>query len=541
MSHWILTGTLANRALRFELADGVHVVGRTTENALALPDPAISRRHAELRVEGDRLVVRDLGSMNGTFVNGDQVKGERPLADGDQVRFGQVTLSVASQAKTGQAAPRPLAVAFPTSHFTLSTTMEEIRAQARQSRSDRVLAVVSEAGAMLSRRMDSPELYEKVLDLLEKSITTSRILILSRDEGEPRVVASRVSDSAPEEPLRLSRTMLADILEGGKSFLTADASADAQWESKGSIVSLGVRAAMGAPLFDNDRILGAIYVDCLKQGLSYELDDLRLLTLLANMVAVKLTNSRLEEEEETLEELRRELSLAARIQTNLLPKQLPSIPGYEIFGYQAACADVGGDLYDVRRTADGRLWVLLGDVSGHGVGAALLMANVMAGIQILTDSAKDPLDLVSRLEAYVLQHIELGKFLTLFAGLLDPVSGRLFYVNAGQNAPLLIGRDGRAELVNSGLPVAILPGVQSRTMDECRLDAGSLLFLASDGVTEFNHGGVQYDEGRYQAFLSGLGNSGAAETGQALLHDLEEWSEGAPAEDDVTLLLVRRE
>ena len=139
---------------------------------------------------------------------------------------------------------------------------------------------------MLSRSMVLPELYDKVLDLISKSITASRVLILSKTDGEPQIIASKIGDSAPQEPLRLSRNLLASILEEGKSFLTADASADTQWENKGSIVSIGVHAAMGAPLFDNDRILGAIYVDCRTPGLNYEADDLRLLTLLGNMVAV---------------------------------------------------------------------------------------------------------------------------------------------------------------------------------------------------------------------------------------------------------------
>ena len=114
------------------------------------------------------------------------------------------------------------------------------------------------------------------------------------------------------------------------------------------------------------------------------------------------------------------------------------------------------------------------------------------------------------------------------------------YVNAGQNPPILVKPSGRSSLSNSGLPVAILPGVHARTPLECRLEAGDLLLMASDGVTEFNHEGVQYDEGRFQAFLDRAGNESAEATGQALLDDLAAWSEGKAADDDVTLLVVRR-
>jgi GAF domain-containing protein len=137
--------------------------------------------------------------------------------------------------------------------------MEEIRKQARTSRSDRILRHVRPGGSLPAH--DRAQVYEHVLDLLQQSLTTSRILILSREnpEGEARVVASRVNDASLGEPLRLSRVMLSDIIDQGRSLLTADASLDDQWDQKGSIMSIGVRAAMGAPLFDNDRILGAIY------------------------------------------------------------------------------------------------------------------------------------------------------------------------------------------------------------------------------------------------------------------------------------------
>jgi sigma-B regulation protein RsbU (phosphoserine phosphatase) len=201
---------------------------------------------------------------------------------------------------------------------------------------------------------------------------------------------------------------------------------------------------------------------------------------------------------------------------------------------------VGGDLYDVRPTKDGELWLLLGDVSGHGVAAALLMANVMAGLYILAEGCQEPLQLVSRLEGYLLQHVELGRFVTLFAGLLDPRTGRMRFVNAGQNPPLVITAQGRSTLPTTGPPVVILPGVQRRTTEECQLEPGTLLLLASDGVTEFTRDGVQYDEGRFQEFLDRLGPAGAETAGRALLEDVSEWSGGIPASDDLTVLMLKR-
>jgi sigma-B regulation protein RsbU (phosphoserine phosphatase) len=168
------------------------------------------------------------------------------------------------------------------------------------------------------------------------------------------------------------------------------------------------------------------------------------------------------------------------------------------------------------------------------------MANVMAGLYILAEGCRDPLELVSRLEDYLLQHVELGRFVTLFAGLLDPSTGRMRFVNAGQNPPLVITAGGRSTLPTTGPPVVILPGVQRRTTEECRIEPGTLLLLVSDGVTEFNRDGVQYDEGRFQEFLDRLGPAGAESAGLALLKDVNEWSGGIPASDDLTVLMLKR-
>jgi serine phosphatase RsbU (regulator of sigma subunit) len=297
---------------------------------------------------------------------------------------------------------------------------------------------------------------------------------------------------------------------------------------------------MGAPLFDNDRILGAIYVDSRAVAVTYTAEDLNLLTLLANMTAVKATQSRLEKEEVALTLLRQEMALAARIQRNLLPKDLPAPPGYAVFAHQSPCQDVGGDLYEVRILADGRVWIALGDVTGHGVGAALLMSSAMAGIRILADDCERPADLVRRLEEHLGRQVEMGQFVTLFAGLLDPASGRLEYVNAGHVPPLLFQNGERIPLPATGLPVALLPGGVEREVADCVLEPGSALLVISDGVSEFMRGDLQYDEGRFQAFLEAVTCREAETLGRALLADVEDWSGGAPAADDVTLLVVSR-
>jgi serine phosphatase RsbU (regulator of sigma subunit)/pSer/pThr/pTyr-binding forkhead associated (FHA) protein len=542
LANFYLTGTLGPNPIRFDLTVGTHSVGRTHDCDIVILDAAISRNHAQITVEEAAIKVRDLDSLNGTRVNGKPVKGEISVFLGDRIQFGQATLTLREEEDKSVRLG-----GFDTSddtqsqvHATITTTLKEIQDQSKSHRGQGLLAAVSKAGALLSRRMEMEEIYTSVLDLLEQELSVNRILILGPDAETQEVFAARTRNEKADTPLRMSRTMLQSILEDGKSFVTTDASTDDQWDAAKSIVQLGVRAAMGAPLFDNDRILGVLYVDSQTGGVVYNEDDLRLLTLLANMVAVKMTNSRLEAEERALETLRQELSVAARIQRNLLPASTPEVTGYGIFAHQDPCDDIGGDLFDVHRLPDGRIWAVLGDVTGHGIAAALLMSHVMAGLHILEEQCDDPLALVTRLEAFLGPRVEVGQFVTLFAGLIDPATGRMNFVNAGGMPPLILGPDSSDRLPTTGPPVAILGDVQERESEATTLKPGHVLLMASDGITEFSRNGVQYDEGRMQAFLKTAASRDARDLGSSLLKDLQEFGAGAPAEDDLTLLVVKR-
>jgi sigma-B regulation protein RsbU (phosphoserine phosphatase) len=537
MSRFVLTGNLAGKPLRYELRPGTYVVGRSSDCQIPLTDNAISRRHAEFVLEKDRLVVRDLGSTNGTFVNGNRLDGETTIGRGDQIRFGHVTLSLAEQetARLAGFAPEGTMV-------TMTTSVKEIKEETERTRSEGMFVALHEAGQMLSRKMDLEDLYEAMLKLIERFIKPGRILILSREtkaDGSPEVLAARLVGSSADEPLRMSHTMLREVLQGGRSFLTSDAATDERFNATESIIRTGVHAAMGAPLFDNDRVLGAIYVDSRVAGLSFKADDLRLLTLLANMLAVKITNSRLEEVERHQERLQQELTLAARIQRNLLPASPEPIPGYDVFTHQTPCYEVGGDLFDVRRRSDGRVWLVLGDVTGKGIGAAMLMATVMASLQILEETCTDPLDLVGRLERHLEQHVEIGTYVTLFAGLLDPESGALHYVNAGQNPPLLLHGGTSQSLDSTGLPVAMLPGM-TRTSAETSIPSGANLLIFSDGIPETEKDGVQYEEVRLVPFLKENCQQECRALGTRLLTDVELFRGDQPPSDDLTLVVVRR-
>lgn len=536
MAKYYLVGA-GDNPVRYEIGAGTTSVGRKGTD-ITIPDAAVSRRHAELVLEGSQLIVRDLGSLNGTFINDEQIQGETGVRSGDRVRFGHVTLSLMEREVT----PFPQLAKNNPASATLTTSFQEIREKAEKSRSERILVALSDAGAMLSQRQELSEVYDTTLDLLDRFIKASRIMILPPDigEGSPNVIAAKINHSRPDEPIKLSRTMLSQILQERKSLLTTDILSDEKWDPTKSMVDMGVHAAMGVPLFDNDRVLGAVYMDSRMPGVTFTEEDMRLLTLVANMVAVKINTSRLEAEERKLSELRQELEVAARIQRKLLPQVLPEVEGYDVFAHLAPCEDVGGDLFDVRRLPNGHVWLTLGDVTGHGIGAAMLMSHVMAGLQFLEEQCHDPVNLAERLEDHLGSHVELGQYVTLFAGLLNPKTGRLLYVNAGHPAAILLQNGGRQELESTGMAVSILPGIQERRFGECMLEPQSTLLVFSDGIPETERAGVLYSEDRMDHFIDALAGQKAEDAARKLLEDVDAFRGDAPVEDDLTLMVIRR-
>lgn len=536
MTRFYLTGQEKGESLRFDLRDGVQVLGRSSECDIPIPGSSVSKRHAKIEIIGDRVLVSDQGSKNGTLVNGQAVSDQTPIHHGDQLTIGHLSFHLQDTLSSESAqlvTDGEVRTPFTTSFVETWNAMEKGKPR-------RVLEAVHEAGQLLAERLEVHDLYERMLELVSRFIRADRLLVLSPDESAegPAVLAYRGGAPTANHPLRMSKTLAREVLVEGRSLLTEDASADDRFAGTESIMITGIHSAMAAPLFDNGEILGMMYADSLSRAVVYTQEDLRLLTLLANMTAVKVRNNRLMEIERENERRKRELDVAARIQQNLLPREIPNPPGYEIFGHQTPCHEVGGDLYDVRPLSDGRIWLALGDVTGKGVGAAMLMSNVMAALRILEDETDNPLSLAKRLEDRLSQIVEVGQFVTFFVAILEPATGKLAYVNAGHNPPMILGASGVRELESTGAPLTLVPDFVS-TAAEAAIDTGETLLIFSDGLSETTTNDVQYDEARLDTVLREP-VSGAEQLGERLLEDVEAFRGDAPPLDDLTLLIVRR-
>lgn len=569
-----LEGEIAGALVAFPLEAGTHRVGRDRHCDLRLSHVSVSRDHAEILAHEGRISLRDLGSRNGTWVNGRRIENETILGGGDSVRFGSVELILrgapaapasfipfGSGPASGSGSPSaglpdgPASGARPfRTTDELLVGADEVHTSARLSLDgqtgqtvvfsrpeQRILLAVAEAGRLLVANQPLQQVFEAVMDVVERMVRARRVLLLLNEvEGELPVVHAARPPVAPDERILLSRTLVETVVQQRQSLLITDASQDERFREQHSVVEQNIRAALVAPLFDEERVIGLIYADTSDPRVLYDQEQLQVLTLLANLIAVKITTTRLLERQREMELMEQELNTAARIQTSLLPATLPEEPGYEIFATQTPSRQVGGDLYEVARRPDGRLTVVVGDVSGKGMGAALLMSNVSASLRVLNEEGLALAHLMRRLNQQVFRSTATTHFVTLFLGFLDGPEGRLDYVNGGHNPPLLLLPDGTMrELESTGLPVGLFDDGRFETA-ATDLPPGSLLCVFSDGITEAARDEDFFGEERLAAALRARFDLPLAEISAGVLDELNRFLAGGPAGDDMTLLLLRR-
>jgi serine phosphatase RsbU (regulator of sigma subunit) len=336
--------------------------------------------------------------------------------------------------------------------------------------------------------------------------------------------------------------MVNRVLHQKTSFLTTDPLNDPMLDGAMSMVSQSIRTAVAAPLFDNEEVIGLVYADDSRAGKRISRDELRAFTLLANGIAVALTHARYHTLEEEKRRQDAELQTAGTILDHILPSEMPAVPGYELKASLEPCLELGGDLYDARLLNDGRLVFLLADVVGKGLGAALLVSQILSLSRFMIGEQWEPAPLIERLNREIFRSTDHVRFATAFMGYLEPDSGRVTCVNAGHNQPILVRADGTVEqCATGGLPVGVIEETDFPTA-AVELQPGDMLTLFSDGIPEtVNAADEEYGEERFGALLSRFRDRPLEELMEALRQDLVAFRGDMPVGDDVTLLVVRRD
>jgi serine phosphatase RsbU (regulator of sigma subunit) len=522
-------------------------LGRALDNDFSFPDePALSRRHFALEPEGGDWHVEDLGSRNGTLLNGEPLVEKRLLAAGDMIEAGGLRLTfrpLISRSGTAVIFSPEIETDFPMTmvHARLadlsgrdSSVLESALHAPTPSGVPRVQALL-EAGRALAAHRPLEEVFPLILDLAVRAVGAGRGVLLTAEGSELAVRASKGGE------FRISRVVRQKVQEEGESLLVLDARAEAAYSSSMTMVEQKVRSFMAVPLQTDTQVLGVVYVDSPGFIRPFTPDDLALLTVMANIAAIRIEHARLLEVEQAEKLLMRELSQAAEIQSNLLPADVPEVDGYELAGHSTPCRSVGGDYYDFVPMTQGRMSVLIGDVAGKGLPAALLMASLQARVHTLAEDTDDLGRFVTRINRSLASGCPKNRFITYFMTAIEPASGKFSYANAGHNPAYVVRAGGGLEtLSEGGPPLAIFKNMVYSAVD-CHLDPEDLLFLYSDGLTEaVSPTGEEFGEARLEADLEAARGMDAVSVVRRIRASVSAFMSTAPAPDDLTLVAVRR-
>jgi serine phosphatase RsbU (regulator of sigma subunit) len=263
---------------------------------------------------------------------------------------------------------------------------------------------------------------------------------------------------------------------------------------------------------------------------------------MANVAAIRIEQARFAEIEQNERIFARELAQAAEIQRGLLPAAAPKIAGIDLDGRNLPCHGVGGDYYDYFHFEDGRIGIVVADVAGKGMPAAMMMSNMQAHMQVYTETFREPADVVARLNRSVAARCPGNRFITFFLAILNPVTGEMTYCNAGHNPPILVRKDGTVEqLAGGGMILGIFGGAEYENQT-VTLEQGDLLALFSDGVTEACQPQLEeeFGEERLAALLAENSTLSSSQLIEKVMDRLNEWGGGESYADDVTIVVVRR-
>jgi phosphoserine phosphatase RsbU/P len=520
-------------------------VGRSSAAELCFPEDAgLSRQHFAFEPDDDQWTVQDLGSKNGTFVNNIPLKARLILKPGDRITAGHLVIVYCPDSKMaeqnvvvfeGEESSSPATSTVVTSLEGALSNQTQAVERGGGPKSSAPMQALIRAGQELAEARPLEELFPVILDLAIQAVNAQRGVLLLL-EGEELVPRAHKGDN-----FRISTAVRDRVLNEKSSMLVRDAQLDDAFKGRMSIVEQKVHTMMAVPLQTKDRIIGLIYVDSPYVLREFTKDDLSLLTVMANIAGIRIENARLTQIEEAERIMKRDLSQAAEIQGSMLPGKPPDVPGTDLAGFNAACRTVGGDYYDFFPFPDGRVALALGDVSGKGMPASLMMMALHARVQVL---AEDPGELgafMSRLNKATCAKCPSNRFITFFFCVLDTKTGDLAFANAGHNPPILIRASGEAEMLEGGGPVlGILPIAPYREQ-HTRLERGDMLVLYSDGVTEANNlNHDEYDEARFIEVLQANHQKPAMEIVNAVNRSLAEFTAGAPQADDITLVVAKR-
>ena len=509
-------------------------VGRKVDKDLVIADPRVSRDHAQIMQEGGDFFLVDLGSKHGTFVNGERIQRQK-LERGDRLEFG---------------ARDSAYILFNPAHATSNTAREFLSQisgiQIKQEATDlEKLTLFLEAARKLNTAGVLDEILMTMLDVTLQLTRAERAYVFLKDEeGKLRLAAGRNSKKEPLlDDKTISHSILDESMRSNSEFLLTDTSQSLDLAGRQSIVAYDLRTVVCIPLrkmqvqatrdaqtpaANSAEAMGVLYVDSRFASRDISGVGQDILHAIATEAASLIENARLVQAEEESRRYQQELSIAASIQQRLMQVKIPEVPFARLRGKNLSCKEIGGDFFDAVNTKEG-LAVVLADVSGKGVSAALLASTLQGMIYSHLSAGAPLLEVVFAVNRFFTEKLVGEKYATVLLVRLRR-DGELEYVNCGHVPPLLICGGEVIRPPHGNVPVGLLPDATFESAS-CQMKSGDRFILVTDGVTEAENAmGDFYEDFRLEAAAA------KSPTLEGIFASVTEFCAGNPLSDDCTVV-----
>ena len=525
----------------------------------------VSRKHAKIINDGGRFFIEDLGSRNGTYLNNVRLTQRMELTDGDKLRicrtdfefFRRSTFELlhGQKEREPELSKRdrsPLQSVMISPHG--SNVKSSIAIAKKAGESDSILSrhaarkfqslvrLLSNIGKTLDTDTMLDRLLEGLFDIFP---STDRGVIALHEEGkgdiEPRAV--RYRQPGEQDEIKISRTLANQAMNAQEAVLSDDALYDQRFELSSSIVSANIRSLMCVPLIDRGgKSLGIIQLDTVDRRGQFQKHDLEVLASITPHAGTALDYARMHAEDLQRQKLQRDLQLAHKVQSTLLPHEPPRLDGYEFFAYYEPAYEVSGDFYGYARLPDEKLAVVIADVVGKGVPAALLMAKLAGEWKFLLSIEETPAAAVARMNDSLCATNQFGQFVTLALAIIDARTHKVTLLNAGHPYPLIRKVNGlvlEVGLDSGGTALGMFPDERYEPL-VVELDPGDLMLMYTDGLNEATReDDTIYGRDRLRQQIS-CGPAECEEMSQHVLGDIQSFVDGHPQSDDMCLTCFRR-
>ena len=400
----------------------------------------------------------------------------------------------------------------------------------------------------ISTAINSTLSLEKIIELIvQKCIKhmiveqgTVTLLENGSQDNQFKTIMRQADQSSGYMPFHLDTQITGWMLKNKKPLIVDDLDGDARFRTLESEEN-PIRTLLSVPLMLKGRIIGALNVFNKHGGSKFSEPDKRLLCIISTQSAQIIENARLYEEEQSLMRIQEEMKIAYNIQMGLLPKGAPMIEGYDLAGKSLPAKSVGGDYFDLIRLGDGRLFFCLGDISGKGMPAALLMSNMLATLRGQNLDLTTPGSIMNYSNEHMFRNTDPERFSTLFLGVLDPENAELTYSNAGHNLPFIVNETGSVKRLETGNIVLGAIEDVTYTEDSVKLEKGDTLLIFSDGISEaINPDEEEFGEDPLPALVNANRESTAMVLIDTIIEEVIRHAGKAPQRDDMTMVVIKR-